>query len=209
MAIIKLRGLHTFFLLLLLIFLAVTIAPVHGYPNTLSNATRTLSKRTPIPKIPTARECAEHLRKLGPGKQVFYMSVTHEAASHYARRIGGGLIGEADNGDGWGSMEGGPFKERARREIDGKPTWTDEELEEAIQALSDGFALNAEGDVVVVLPYENPNRASHWWGELEVLKKNPKVDKILAFDMKNPAAEPKGSPRELWPKAQPKTEHAG
>lgn len=205
MAIITPRGLLAFFLLLF----AVTIAPVHSYPTILSNTTQILSKRTPIPEIPTAKTCAAHLKKLGPGKQVFYMSVTHEAASHYARKIGGGLIGEADTGDGWGRMEGGPFRERALREIDDKPTWTDAELEEAIQALSDGFALNAEGDVVVVLPYDNPSRASHWWGEFEVLKKNPKVDKILAFDMKNPTAEPQGSPRELWPKAQPKTEHAG
>jgi hypothetical protein len=36
----------------------------------------------------------------------------------------------------------------------------------------------------------NMSRASYWWGEFEVLKKNTKVDKILAFDMKNPAAEP-------------------
>lgn len=47
------------------------------------------------------------------------------------------------------------------------PTWTDKELEEAIQALSDGFALNAEGDVVVVLSYEIPNKPSYWYGEFE------------------------------------------
>ncbi|GLI79247.1 hypothetical protein PoHVEF18_007575 [Penicillium ochrochloron] len=106
-------------------------------------------------------------------------------------------------------MEGGPFETRALREIADKPTWNDFESDEAIQALSDGFAMNEEGDVVVVLPYDIPNKSSHWYGESEVLKRNPKVDKILAFDMKNPAAVPQGSPRELWPREQPKTEHAG
>ncbi|KAJ5167589.1 uncharacterized protein N7482_003183 [Penicillium canariense] len=206
MARTNLRGLLTAFLFL---FFAASIAPVHSYPTTLSNTTQALSKRTPNPKIPTAEEAAKHLKKLGPGKQVFYRDTTHEAPSHYARKIGGGLLANADDGDGWANLEGGPFRERALRVIDNKPTWSEIEVDKAVQAVSNGYALNAEGDVVVVLPYNIPNTFSFWDGEFEVLKKNENVDKILAFDMNNPTVEPKGSPRELWPKEQPKTEHAG
>lgn len=202
----NLRGFLTFFVYLIF---AACIVPTHSYPTTLSNTTQILEKRIPIPQIPTAEQAAEHLKPLGPGKQVFFMREVKEAASHYARRIGGGLLADADNGEGWATFEGGPFETRARRVIHNEPTWEDKEVDDAIQAVSNGFALNAEGDVVVVLPYYMSNRFTFWYGEYETLKKNPKVDKILAFDMKNPSAEPQGEPRELWPEAQSKTEHAG
>ena len=206
MAKINLRGLLA---ILLLLFFAASIAPVHSYPTTLSNTTQTLSKRTPNPKVPTAEEAVKHLKKLGPGKQVFYRGTVQLAASEYAKKIGGGFLEDASNGDGWATLKGGPFHERVMRMVDDKPTWDDEEVTEAVQAVSDAFALNSEGDVIVVLPYNIPNEHSHWDGEFEVLKENPKVDKVLAFDMKDSTVEPKGSPRELWPRPQPKTEHAG
>lgn len=137
------------------------------------------------------------------------MSEVQEAASHYARRIGGGFLADADNGDGWATLEGGPFQIRNDLESRGKPTWNDQELAQAIQAVSNAFAYNAEGDVVVVLPYDMPDRPSYWPGEFATIKARGRVDKILAFDIKNPSAEPQGQPQEYWPEEQDKTEHAG
>lgn len=182
---------------------------MHSYPTTLSNTTQILEKRVLIPPIPPLAEFVRHLRPLGPGRQVFYGGGTQQAASHYARRIGGGLLGNADTGDGWATFQGGPFQIRNDLMSRGRPTWNDQELFQAVQAISNAFAWIASGDVVVVLAYNMPNIPSHWPGEFETLKRNPNVDKILAFDMKDPTAEPQGQPRELWPKEQAKTENAG
>lgn len=206
MANISIRSLLFLFISL---FFAANIVPVCSYPTNLPNTTQVISKRTPNPKIPTTEEAAKHLKPLGSGKQVFYRMECHEAASHLAREIGGGLLANADNGDHWASFDGGPFKERNLRMIDDEPTWTNRELDAAMQSVSNAYAMNAEGDAIVVLPYYMPNSPDWWDGEFEVLKKNPKVDKVLAYDMKNVKGVPQGSPRELWPKAQPKTEHAG
>ena len=54
-----------------------------------------------------------------------------------------------------------------------------------------------------------PDSPSHWPGEYETMTHTGKVRKILAFDMKDPTAEPQGEPRELWPMEKAKTEHAG
>lgn len=215
MANINLRGLLGFFVYLVF---AACIAPVHSYPTTLSNTTQILEKRVPIPAIPTAAEAFDRLIPLGPGKQVFYGGGTLEAASHYARSIGGGLMANADNGEGWATLEGGPFEERIKRYLEDEPTWTDEELDQAVQAVSNAYAMHAEGDVVVVLAYDMPlpkdrvgsnYEKSYWYGEFETMVKKGKVDKILAFDMKNPSAEPQGQPREYWPEPESKTQHAG
>jgi hypothetical protein len=206
MANINLRGLFTFFVYLVF---AAYITPVHSYPTTLSNTTEILEKRILNPPIPAPSVFLEHLKPLGPGKQVFYGGGTHVAASHYARRIGGGLLGDADIGDGWANLEGGPFGMRNLLASKGIPTWNDEELTQAVQAISNAFARNAEGDVVVVLAYDMPDRFSYWPGEYKTMTETGKVDKILAFDMKDLSAEPQGQPREYWPKEKPKTEHAG
>ncbi|KUL82632.1 hypothetical protein ZTR_09452 [Talaromyces verruculosus] len=131
------------------------------------------------------------------------------AASHYARKVGGGLMADADDGEGWAKFTGGPFKMRNQLLAEGRPTWNDQETFQAVQTLSNAYARIAEGDVVVVLAYDMPNRPSHWPGEYQTLIHNDKVRKILAFDMKDPTAEPQGEPRELWPKEKAKTEHAG
>ncbi|GAD98312.1 hypothetical protein MGYG_06584 [Paecilomyces variotii No. 5] len=200
---------YHFLSLLAFLLFAVGIVPVSSSPTGIAPTPGLLIKRVPDPKIPTKEEARKHLRPLGPGKQVFYRMECKEAASHYARKIGGGLLGNADDGSRWANFDGGPFHERALREIDDKPTWNDDELEEAITAVSQAYAMNAEGDAVVILPYHIPKSHDIWEDEYEILKASEKVTRILAYDMKNPNAEPQGEPRELWPISQPRTEHAG
>ena len=45
--------------------------------------------------------------------------------------------------------------------------------------------------------------------KFETLKANPNVHKVVAFDMKDCIADPQGQPRELWPRNEAKTAHAG
>ncbi|KAF3384241.1 hypothetical protein DPV78_012918 [Talaromyces pinophilus] len=207
MANISLRGLLTCFVYL--VFAAWT-ASVHSYPTTLSNTTQILEKRVLLPPIPPISAFVNHLKPFPPGKQyVFYGGGTQLAASHYARRVGGGLMADADDGEGWATFEGGPFETRNELLANGIPTWNDQELGRAVQTLSNAYARIAEGDVVVVLAYDMPDRPSYWPGEYETLTHNDKVRKILAFDMKDPTAEPQGEPRELFPEPKAKTEHAG
>lgn len=61
----------------------------------------------------------------------------------------------------------------------------------------------------VVLPYDIFDSKSHWNGELETLKANPDVHKVVAFDMKDCNVDIDGEPRELWSRGEPTTEHAG
>lgn len=183
---------------------------MHSYPTALSNTTQILEKRVLVPPIPAISKFVEHLKPFPPGKQyVFYGGGTQLAASHYARKVGGGLLADADDGEGWATFEGGPFQMRNELKSRGIPTWNDQEDFQAVQVLSNAYAWIAEGDVVVVLAYDMPDRPSHWPGEYETMTNTGKVRKILAFDMKDPTAEPQGEPREFWPKPQPKTEHAG
>ncbi|KAI9927555.1 hypothetical protein ASPWEDRAFT_176037 [Aspergillus wentii DTO 134E9] len=189
---------------LLLLLFTFCILPATSYPTSLSHDKRTLN-----PAMPTVAEAQKHLKHVGKDKSIFYLSEVGDAVHKYAKAHGLKIISDADDGSHWATMEGGPFLERSMREIDDQPTWTDNELSEAMQVVSNAFAANAEGEVHVILPYHMPSRKNHWTGEFEELKKNKKVTKVWAFDMKNAHSMPKGKPRELWPHAQPKTEHAG
>lgn len=105
--------------------------------------------------------------------------------------------------------EGGPFREYLLRQCDDEPTWTDDEEWQAINIMSRAFAAESSGVATVVLPHNVHNTKNHWTGEFEALKANPNVHKVVAFDMKDCGAEPKGQPRELWPKNEDKSAHAG
>ena len=118
------------------------------------------------------------------------------------------MLANADDGSGWMEFEGGPFREYLLRQCDDEPTWTDDEEWQAINIMSRAFAAESSGVATVVLPHNVHNTKNHWTGEFEALKANPNVHKVVAFDMKDCGAEPKGQPRKLWPKNEDKTAHA-
>ena len=89
-----------------------------------STSTKFLEKRVLIPALPTTEEAKAHMKDLGKDNYVFYTGECQYAASWYASQTGKGLMGNTDDGSGWATLEGGPFAERAEREIDDLPTWT-------------------------------------------------------------------------------------
>ena len=96
---------------------------VHALANE-STSTKFLEKRVLIPALPTTEEAKAHMKDLGKDNYVFYTGKCQSAASWYASQTGKGLMGNTDDGSGWATLEGGPFAERAEREIDDLPTWT-------------------------------------------------------------------------------------
>lgn len=119
------------------------------------------------------------------------------------------IMSGADERSGWVEFEGGPFDEYNERRCEEKLTWTDGELWLAQNIISRAFAAEASNAATVVLPYDIFDSKSHWNGELETLKANPDVHKVVAFDMKDCNVDIDGEPRELWSRGEPTTEHAG
>ncbi|KAF4215269.1 hypothetical protein CNMCM8980_010347 [Aspergillus fumigatiaffinis] len=195
-------------LLLYLIF-TLWITSVLGDQINHSLHALSIEKRVRVPPIPSVADALKHLKKPAKGPALFYKSEVQVAATEYARANNLWLIGDADDGSGWANFEGGPFMVYTTMITNDLPTWSSNELTMAKAAVCNAYAHNAHGDTIVILPYDAAPRVSFWDGEFEMLKKNPKVDKILAYDMKDGTKMPQGQPRELWPREQPKTEHAG
>ncbi|KAE8355432.1 hypothetical protein BDV28DRAFT_146106 [Aspergillus coremiiformis] len=170
---------------------------------------QSIEKRAKVPLIPSVGEALNHLKKPAKGQSLFFQAEAIISASKYAQANNLWLLGDADDGSQWATFEGGPFMVYNVLRTRGQPTWDNNELQMAQAAVCNAYAHNAHGDTIVILPYREPRRFSFWHGELEMLKRNPNVGKILAYDMKDGTRMPEGAPRELWPEKQPKTEHAG
>ncbi|KAB8068840.1 hypothetical protein BDV29DRAFT_199109 [Aspergillus leporis] len=180
-----------------------------GYSTDPPLHSQSIEKRVKVPPVPSVGDALNHLKKPAKGQALFFQREVQLAASKYAQANNLWLLANADDGSHWAKFEGGPFMVYNAMRTKDLPTWNDKELEMAQAAVCNAYAHNAHGDVIVILPYHQPQRFTFWDGEFDMLKRNPNVDKILAYDMKDGTRMPEGVPRELWPREQPKTEHAG
>lgn len=201
-------------LLMKLFVFALCLIPTLAYPVNpsdvdLPDGMTIFEKRTLNPPLPTLEEARKHVKSLPKDKSIFYLGECQKAASYYGSKNGMVMLANADDGSGWMQFEGGPFREYLLRQCDDEPTWTEDEEWQAINVMSRAFAAESSGVATVVLPHNVHNTKNHWTGEFEALKANPNVHKVVAFDMKDCSAEPKGQPRELWPRNEDKTAHAG
>ncbi|KAF2147079.1 uncharacterized protein K452DRAFT_314311 [Aplosporella prunicola CBS 121167] len=182
--------------LLLLFLFSFLLAQSHGHPT--SGVSNELEKRTLDPPLPDVKLARTHLKKPGPGKSIFWSAGAIGAASDYAAKNKHVMLGECDDGSGWANFEGGPFEEYVNNFCDDKPTWTDDEMVQAKGHISQAYAENAEGEVIVILPKKinaAELKTSIWERyELPALKKNTAVTKISVFDVDNVNEAPTGKP---------------
>ncbi|BCR92164.1 uncharacterized protein ACHE_80064A [Aspergillus chevalieri] len=196
-------------LLMKFFIFALCLIPALAYPVNATDSLTTLEKCTLNPPLPTLQEARQHVKKLPKDKSIFYLGQCQMAASFYGSKHGMVMLANADDGSGWLQFEGGPFHEYVSRQCDDEPTWTEDEEWQAINIISQAFAAESSGVATVVLPYIVHDSKNHWDGEFETLKVNPNIHKVVAFDMKDCTADPQGQPRELWPRNEAKTAHAG